>query len=87
MKVGIPCLTTVQAVAAAVQGIEQLVRDEVGGVLAINHQAWPAGERERAESLARGNGPTSLASGDQTMSSETDARRPASPQPGRTQPA
>jgi carbamoyl-phosphate synthase large subunit len=27
---GIPCLTTIQAVAAAVQGIEELVRGEVG---------------------------------------------------------
>jgi carbamoyl-phosphate synthase large subunit len=27
---GIPCLTTVQAAAAAVQGIEELVRGEVG---------------------------------------------------------
>ncbi|MEO6501994.1 MAG: carbamoyl-phosphate synthase large subunit, partial [Jatrophihabitantaceae bacterium] len=29
VQVGIPCLTTVQAVAAAVQGIEELIRDEV----------------------------------------------------------
>ncbi|HEX8082453.1 MAG TPA: carbamoyl-phosphate synthase large subunit [Jatrophihabitans sp.] len=29
VHVGIPCLTTVQAVAAAVQGIEELIRDEV----------------------------------------------------------
>ena len=27
---GIPCLTTVQAAAAAVQGIEELLRGEVG---------------------------------------------------------
>jgi carbamoyl-phosphate synthase large subunit len=27
---GIPCLTTVQAAAAAVQGIEELIRGEVG---------------------------------------------------------
>jgi carbamoyl-phosphate synthase large subunit len=30
VEVGIPCLTTVQAAAAAVQGIEELIRDEVG---------------------------------------------------------
>ena len=29
VQVGIPCLTTVQAVAAAVQGIEELIRDDV----------------------------------------------------------
>ncbi|MCW2492230.1 MAG: carbamoyl-phosphate synthase, large subunit, partial [Frankiales bacterium] len=30
VQAGIPCLTTVQAAAAAVQGIEELARDEVG---------------------------------------------------------
>jgi len=29
VQVGIPCLTTIQAVAAAVQGIEELIRDDV----------------------------------------------------------
>ncbi|MGI8667253.1 MAG: carbamoyl-phosphate synthase large subunit, partial [Jatrophihabitans sp.] len=29
VQAGIPCLTTVQAIAAAVQGIEELIRDEV----------------------------------------------------------
>jgi carbamoyl-phosphate synthase large subunit len=27
---GIPCLTTVQGAAAAVQGIEALIRDDIG---------------------------------------------------------
>jgi carbamoyl-phosphate synthase large subunit len=30
VSAGIPCLTTVQAAAAAVQGIEELVRNSVG---------------------------------------------------------
>ena len=40
VQVGIPCLTTVQAVAAAVQGIEELIRDEVTvASLQSHHQA------------------------------------------------
>jgi carbamoyl-phosphate synthase large subunit len=30
VSAGIPCLTTVQAAAAAVQGIEELIRGDVG---------------------------------------------------------
>jgi carbamoyl-phosphate synthase large subunit len=30
VSVGIPCLTTVQAAAAAVQGIEELIRGDIG---------------------------------------------------------
>ncbi|MDQ1742881.1 MAG: carbamoyl-phosphate synthase large subunit, partial [Pseudonocardiales bacterium] len=40
VQAGIPCLTTVQAVAAAVQGIEELIRDEVTvASLQSHHQA------------------------------------------------
>jgi carbamoyl-phosphate synthase large subunit len=40
VQAGIPCLTTVQAVAAAVQGIEELIRDEVTvSSLQSHHQA------------------------------------------------
>jgi carbamoyl-phosphate synthase large subunit len=40
VQVGIPCLTTVQAVAAAVQGIEELIRDDVTvASLQSHHQA------------------------------------------------
>jgi carbamoyl-phosphate synthase large subunit len=44
---GIPCLTTVQAAAAAVQGIEELVQGEVGvrSLQALHAQltGWRAG--------------------------------------------
>jgi carbamoyl-phosphate synthase large subunit len=47
VQAGIPCLTTVQAAAAAVQGIEELSRDEVGvASLQSHHRAlnsWRAG--------------------------------------------
>jgi carbamoyl-phosphate synthase large subunit len=47
---GIPCLTTVQAAAAAVQGIEELSRGEVGvrSLQDLHAQlaAWRAGEQE-----------------------------------------
>jgi carbamoyl-phosphate synthase large subunit len=47
VQAGIPCLTTVQAVAAAVQGIEELARDEVGVQSLQSHHvalnAWRAG--------------------------------------------
>ena len=45
VQAGIPCLTTVQAIAAAVQGIEELIRDEVG-VASLQDRTtgrWPAG--------------------------------------------
>jgi carbamoyl-phosphate synthase large subunit len=46
---GIPCLTTVQAAAAAVQGIEELVRGDVGvrSLQDMNAQlaAWRDGRR------------------------------------------
>jgi carbamoyl-phosphate synthase large subunit len=51
VSAGIPCLTTVQAAAAAVQGIEELSRGEVGvRSLQDLHQqlaAWRAGESHR----------------------------------------
>ncbi|HEV2888129.1 MAG TPA: carbamoyl-phosphate synthase large subunit [Jatrophihabitans sp.] len=47
VQVGIPCLTTIQAVAAAVQGIEELIRDDVTVTsLQSHHRAlasWRAG--------------------------------------------
>jgi carbamoyl-phosphate synthase large subunit len=47
VQAGIPCLTTVQAAAAAVQGIEELARDEVGvQSLQVHHlalNAWREG--------------------------------------------
>ncbi|MGX7679561.1 carbamoyl-phosphate synthase large subunit [Jatrophihabitans sp. DSM 45814] len=47
VQAGIPCLTTVQAAAAAVQGIEELVRGEVGVQSLQSHhlalQAWREG--------------------------------------------
>jgi carbamoyl-phosphate synthase large subunit len=43
VQAGIPCLTTVQAAAAAVQGIEELARDEVGvASLQSHHEALNA---------------------------------------------
>ncbi|MEO6702351.1 MAG: carbamoyl-phosphate synthase large subunit, partial [Jatrophihabitantaceae bacterium] len=49
VQAGIPCLTTVQAIAAAVQGIEELIRDEVGvASLQSHHRAlanWREGNR------------------------------------------
>ncbi|MDQ1739559.1 MAG: carbamoyl-phosphate synthase large subunit, partial [Pseudonocardiales bacterium] len=40
VQVGIPCLTTIQAVAAGVQGIEELIRDDVTvASLQSHHQA------------------------------------------------
>jgi carbamoyl-phosphate synthase large subunit len=39
VHVGIPCLTTVQAAAAAVQGIEELIRDDVGVASLQSHHA------------------------------------------------
>ncbi|HJQ01856.1 MAG TPA: carbamoyl-phosphate synthase large subunit [Jatrophihabitans sp.] len=49
VQAGIPCLTTVQAIAAAVQGIEELIRDEVGvASLQSHHRAltsWRQGVR------------------------------------------
>jgi len=43
VHVGIPCLTTVQAVAAAVQGIEELIRDDVPvASLQSHHRALAA---------------------------------------------
>jgi carbamoyl-phosphate synthase large subunit len=58
VHVGIPCLTTVQAVAAAVQGIEELIRDEVTVVsLQSHHRAltnWRQGdERSREEQVGQ----------------------------------
>jgi carbamoyl-phosphate synthase large subunit len=48
VQAGIPCLTTVQAAAAAVQGIEELARDEVGvASLQSHHEAlrsWREGQ-------------------------------------------
>jgi carbamoyl-phosphate synthase large subunit len=47
VQAGIPCLTTVQAISAAVQGIEELIRDEVEVVsLQAHHRTlenWRAG--------------------------------------------
>jgi carbamoyl-phosphate synthase large subunit len=49
VQAGIPCLTTVQAAAAAVQGIEELARDEVGVASLQSHHltlaAWRNGGR------------------------------------------
>jgi carbamoyl-phosphate synthase large subunit len=48
VQAGIPCLTTVQAAAAAVQGIEELARDDVGVTSLQSHHvalnAWRAGQ-------------------------------------------
>jgi carbamoyl-phosphate synthase large subunit len=46
VQVGIPCLTTVQAIAAAVQGIEELLRDEVGVASLQSHHRALASWRE-----------------------------------------
>jgi carbamoyl-phosphate synthase large subunit len=47
VQAGIPCLTTVQAAAAAVQGIEELARDDVGVASLQSHhlslKAWRDG--------------------------------------------
>jgi carbamoyl-phosphate synthase large subunit len=50
VQAGIPCLTTVQAAAAAVQGIEALIRDEVGvRSLQAHHATLAALVAERDE--------------------------------------
>ena len=41
VQAGIPCLTTVQAIAAAVQGIEELINGEVDGHLAAGPSPGP----------------------------------------------
>jgi carbamoyl-phosphate synthase large subunit len=46
VQVGIPCLTTVQAIAAAVQGIEELLRDEVTVASLQSHHRALASWRE-----------------------------------------
>jgi carbamoyl-phosphate synthase large subunit len=46
VQAGIPCLTTVQAVAAAVQGIEELIRDEVTVTSLQSHHRALASWRE-----------------------------------------
>jgi len=46
VQAGIPCLTTVQAIAAAVQGIEELLRDEVGVASLQSHHRALANWRE-----------------------------------------
>ncbi len=46
VRAGIPCLTTVQAIAAAVQGIEELIRDDVGVASLQSHHLALASWRE-----------------------------------------
>ncbi|MDQ1720427.1 MAG: carbamoyl-phosphate synthase large subunit, partial [Pseudonocardiales bacterium] len=46
VQVGIPCLTTVQAAAAAVQGIEELIRDDVTVASLQSHHRALASWRE-----------------------------------------
>ena len=57
VQVGIPCLTTVQAVAAAVQGIEELIRDDVSVASLQSHhrRRWPTGGRGPADEHASGD--------------------------------